>query len=60
MLANRQEGGAKDTLTKGYSSEDDVMMPVETAHMLKSNDLLLPEDEFYNAAVPVPSRELLR
>lgn len=50
----------KNTLTKEYSSEDDVMTPEETAHMLKSNDLLLPEDEFYNAAVPVPSRELLR
>ena len=50
----------KNTLTKEYSSEDDVMTLEETAQMLKANDLLLPEGEFYNAAVPMPAQELLR
>jgi FlaA1/EpsC-like NDP-sugar epimerase len=47
----------KNTLTKEYSSEDDVMTLEETAQMLKANDLLLPEGEFYNAAVPVGAQE---
>ena len=52
----------KNTLTKEYSSEDDVMTPEETAHMLKANDLLLPEGELYHVAVPVEAQaqELLR
>ncbi len=57
-LTNKAE--RKNTLTKEYSSEDDVMTPEETAQMLKANDLLLPEGELYHAAVPMPAQELLR
>lgn len=48
-------------LTREYSSGDNVMTPEQTAAMMKSNDLLLPEDATASAAGTLQVQpELLR
>lgn len=55
-LAGERE--RKSCLTQEYSSGDNVMTPEETAYLLKSNDLLLPEGEFANLPATVEPMEM--